>query len=386
MKRKLLLKLSVSLMIALISQIGKTQPPRFKDTSRQILVVNWDYVSPRQLEIKKSGQEKEMLPTSLLESRILPNDASRQLIHALNKNMPGDLPSGSTLKLPVFPVIMEVQKKQFATQYNNDLTVDERQNAVFSDRIDYFRKLLAHIKNINGSKELNDQLSDVKRIFSIVQKMGASLKFMVFQVKVLNEEIDDFNDSLLSILSRQRMEKRDIENGKFFNEDICNLINPILGNSGIKRMPIKLNTDYFYYNAKKIQRGPFVNAGDLDSDGDDDRVTDAVEPAIPVCFYVFESDGSPSTIPYWVYCVPQRAYNQFSRNERSLQSLDQYRALGKASTAYKTLETSFPRYFFAVSDSGVMSEVQLFEVYAIPKDVHSQGMTQPYSFPIYLKK
>jgi hypothetical protein len=357
-----------------------------KDTFWHPTVVNWSYISPHQIEIKSTGQEKDVLPSKLLESRILPNKATRQLIHVLNKNMLGDqtIKTGTVIKLPEFPEIIEEQKKQFDKQYYRDMTVDEKQNAVFIDRIGYFNKLLALTKNIKGSQILNDQLRDVIRIFSVVQKMNFSLKFMVFQIEVLNEEIENFNDSLLVLLARQTVNKTDIKNSKYFNEDMSNLINQILGKYAIKRASLKIDAEYFLEDTKKQKSGPFIN-GDANVDWEIEEVDDLTEPAIPVCFYVFEADGSPSKIPYWVYCVPQRAYNQFRSKERNLQSLEKYKALGKASTAYKTLETSFPRYFFAVSDNGVMSEVQLFEVYEIRKDPQNHNMTHPYSFPIYLK-
>lgn len=357
-----------------------------KDTSWHPMVVNWSYNSPRQIEIISTGQENDVLPSKLLESRILPNKAMKQLIHVLNKNMLGDptIKTGTVIKLPEFPEIKEEQKEQFNKQYNRDMTVDETQNAVFIDRIGYFNKLLGLIKNIKGSQTLSNQLRDVIRIFSVVQKKNSSLEFMAFQIEALNEEIENFNDSLLVILARQTVNKTDIENSRYFNEDMSNLINPILGKYAIKRASLKIDAGYFWEDTKKQKGGPFVN-GDANVDWEIEEVADITEPAIPVCFYVFKADGSPSQILYRVYCVPQRAYNQFRSKERNLQSLEKYQALGKASTAYITLETSFPRYFFAVSDDGVMSEVQLFEVYKIRKDPISVNTTQPYSFPIYLK-
>jgi hypothetical protein len=294
-----------------------------------------------------------------------------------------DISSGATIMLPVFPAIKEEQKTQFNEQYRKDMWIDENQNAVFLDRIGYFNKLLANVNAIKNSKLLNDQLIDVKRVFSIVQKMGLSLKFKSVQVRMLNNEIEDFNDSLIAILSRRSIGKRDIVNGKYFNEDMCNLINPLLGNTGIKRVPPKINTQYFA--EMKRQGGPYTNINDQDDGFEPEEATDEEEPVIPVCFSVFEANGTASDTAYWVYCVPQRPYNQFINKERDLKSLDRYKAMGKASTAFQTLETSFPRYFFAVSDDGVMSVAQLFEVYKIPKDT-SPGAIHPYSFPIYMAK
>lgn len=389
MRIKLITQVIVSFCLMTASTKANTQKPVAKkfnqiDTSSHPVRVNWSRISASQIEIKKSGQEAEVLPNNLLAARILPNQASKQVIHALNKDLSNNqtVTNGSIIKLPVFVTLSETLKTQFNQQYSNDLAVDENANAVFVSKIDNFNKMLALTTNIPGSEQLNLQLNDVKRVFAIVQKLGPDLKIRSFQIKMLNNELEDFNDSLLAIVSRQTIEKRQIEDSKYFNEDMCNLINPLLGNAGIKRTIIKRNTQYFT-DFKKMG-GPFQDM----SDGDDfetEEITDNVEPALPVCFYVFEADGSPSTIPYDVYCVPQRAYNQFKNNQRSLQSLDSYKALGKASVAYKTLETSFPRYFFAVSGN-TKSEVQFFEVYDIPKDPHNSLMTEPYSFPIYLQK
>lgn len=377
MKLSSLLKLFIGLFSIVSSETAKSQI---------VKSVNWAYNSPKQLQIKTSGKEAEIMPAYLLESRILPNQASKQLLHALNKGVfdnNADVSSGSTIMLPVFPAIKEEQKTQFNEQYRKDMWIDENQNAVFLDRIGYFNKLLANVGSVKNSKLLNDQLIDVKRVFSIVQKMGLSLKFKSVQVRMLNNEIDDFNDSLIAILSRRSIEKRDVMNSKYFNEDMCNLINPLLGDTGIKRVSLKINTQYFA--DMKRQNGPYIDINDPDDVFGPEETTDEVEPAIPVCFYVFEADGKPSDAVYWVYCVPQRPYNQFINKGRDLKSLDRYKAMGKASTAFQTLETSFPRYFFAVSDDGVMSEAQLFEVYKIPKDTNP-GAIHPYSFPIYMAK
>jgi hypothetical protein len=348
-------------------------------------IINWSYKTSTQILVNKSGTKETVLKAQLMDEHILPTSHTLYLINVLNKNLAtnSEINSGTRVRLPVVQEIRPEQKAEFSSRYSTDLSVSEKDNAVLLNNIQHYMELVALIAKIPSVAKIIDELGDVNRIFSIVQKLGSSLQLKVFQVSSINNELESFITSLLDILSRRSLLKKDFSNSKYFNEDMSDLINPILGKQGIKRT--KSNLDLYQDKKQQKKGGPSANDDERTMDNESDEANDAVEPDIPVCFYIFESDATPSKRPCWVYCVPQRPYHQFLNKEITLNDLAKYKAIGKATAAYKTLATSFTLYFFAVSDDGVMSDAEPYAVYTIQKDSPNPALTRPYAFPIYLK-
>lgn len=343
---------------------------------------NWFFQSPKIMTIQKGSIQKDQLPFKLSELRIVPNPSMLKLVFSLNKGLSEKdyIQEGTPIRLPEFPVVSKEKVTQFSQQYSKDIAVDEKESILSYEKIKLFFNLVTRLQKVQNYDALNKELGEGAEALKIAWKRQLMINFMSFQVNTINSELDDYNNSLLDILSTGKIGKEDIYDARLFKEDIVSLINPLLGKYEIKRKPHKpVNLDY----TPKNVNGPSNPDENTETDMETIETFDNVEPQLPIYFYVFDENGLAATELYSVYCVPQYQYNKFMRTH-DLSSIDKFKALGKASTAFMTLETSFPRHFFAVSESGKISQEQFFEVYKIPRDPADPKMTKPYSFPIYL--